>query len=381
MGTERYDVVVVGAGGMGSAALYHLARRGVRVCAVERFQIAHDRGSSHGDTRIIRKAYLEHPDYVPLLHRAYALWDELEGEGAGELFSRTGLLVAGHADSLAMRGQATCYEEHDLPHEKLDATAVAERYPAFALPEDWCAFYDPLGGFLRVEDCVRRHAELAVAHGAVIYEGEAMRAWRSEGEGVVVETEQRRICANRLVLASGAWAVPELRRLGVEASVVRKVQLWYRGQGVERCAAGRFPCFIVGIDEDWFYGFPALEPWGLKVAEHNVSHQVVADPLGLDRDLGPDDEAPVLAFLARFFPGLEPELSKHVVCMYSLTPDDHFVLDIHPECPAVVLGAGFSGHGFKFASVIGEILAELALDGITRHPTEFLRLSRFAQRS
>lgn len=380
MGTERYDAVVVGAGGMGSAALYHLARRGVRACAVERFAVAHDRGSSHGDTRIIRKAYMEHPDYVPLLHRAYALWEELEGEGRGELFARVGLLVAGDPATEAMRGQAACYREHDLPHETLDATALAARYPDVALPADWSAFYDPFGGFLRVEDCVRRHADLAKAHGAVIYEGEQMRSWRGEGEGVVVETERRRLLADRLVLAAGAWAAPELRRLGIAVQVVRKVQLWYRGRGVERYVPGAMPCFYIADGEDGFYGFPALEPWGLKLAEHNVSHDIVDDPLRLNRALAPEDEPRILDFLARFFPALKPERSKHAVCMYSLTPDQHFILDIHPECPAVVLGAGFSGHGFKFAPVVGEILAELALEGQTWQSIEFLRLSRFEHR-
>lgn len=380
MGTERYDAVVVGAGGMGSAALYHLARRGVRACAVERFAVAHDQGSSHGDTRIIRKAYMEHPDYVPLLHRAYALWEELEGEGRGELFARVGLLVAGDPATEAMRGQAACYREHDLPHETLDATALAARYPDVALPADWSAFYDPFGGFLRVEDCVRRHADLAKAHGAVIYEGEQMRSWRGEGEGVVVETERRRLLADRLVLAAGAWAAPELRRLGIAVQVVRKVQLWYRGRGVERYVPGAMPCFYIADGEDGFYGFPALEPWGLKLAEHNVSHDIVDDPLRLNRALAPEDEPRILDFLARFFPALKPERSKHAVCMYSLTPDQHFILDIHPECPAVVLGAGFSGHGFKFAPVVGEILAELALEGQTRQSIEFLRLSRFEHR-
>ena len=143
---------------------------------------------------------------------------------------------------------------------------------------------------------------------------------------------------------------------------------------------GLFPGFFFADGERYFYGFPAQEPWGLKLAEHNVSHDLVADPLRLNRALAPDDEPLVRDFLARFFPSLQPERSKHAVCMYSLTPDKHFVLDIHPECPAVVLGAGFSGHGFKFASVMGEILAELALEGDTQHPIEFLRLSRFAQR-
>lgn len=378
MGTENYDVIVVGAGGMGSAALYHLARRGVRVCAVERFAIAHDRGSSHGDTRIIRKAYLEHPDYVPLLHRAYALWEELADEGEGELFARVGLLVAGDPQAAAMQGQAACYRQHNLPHEVLDAAALRERYPDFSLPPDWGAFFDPLGGLLRVEDCVRRHADLARAQGAVIYAGETMRSWQSAGEGVVVETTQRRLYADRLILATGAWAAPELRRLGVETSVVRKVQLWYRGQGLDRYRQGLFPCFFIADGENYFYGFPAEEPWGLKLAEHNISHDVVVDPLELNRELAVDDEPRILDFLRRFFPALKPELSKHVACMYTLTPDEHFVLDIHPECPAVILGAGFSGHGFKFATVVGEILAELALDGQTRQPADFLRLARFA---
>ncbi|MEE3257856.1 MAG: FAD-dependent oxidoreductase, partial [Candidatus Latescibacterota bacterium] len=220
--------------------------------------------------------------------------------------------------------------------------------------------------------------ELARAHGAVIYEGAEMRSWRSEGDGVVVETERRRLVADRLILTTGAWAVAELCRLGVAASVVRKVLLWYSGRGVERYAQGAFPCFFIADGENYFYGFPAQEPWGLKLAEHNVSHDIVSDPLQLNRELELDDEPRILDFLARFFPALKPERSKHAACMYSLTPDEHFVLDIHPECPAVVLGAGFSGHGFKFAPVVGEILAELALEGQTRQPIEFLRLSRFA---
>lgn len=380
MVAERYDVIVAGAGGMGSAALYHLARRGVRVCAVERFGIAHDRGSSHGDTRIIRKAYMEHPDYVPLLHRAYALWEELAAEGAGELLARVGLLVAGDPNATAMQGQAACYQAHDLPHESIDAAALATCYPSLALPAEWSGFYDPLGGFLRVEEGVRRHVALAQKHGAQLYAGEAMLSWRSDGQEVVVETERRHLHAARLVLATGAWAVPELRRLGLAAQVVRKVQLWYQGRGLGQYARGAFPCFFFADGEQYFYGFPAEPPWGLKVAEHNVSHDPVADPLRLNRTLTADDQPAVLDVLARFFPALQPKLSKYAACMYSLTPDKHFVLDIHPECPAVVLGAGFSGHGFKFAPVVGEILAELALAGATNHPIEFLRLSRFAQR-
>ena len=187
---------------------------------------------------------MEHPDYVPLLHRAYALWDELEAEGREELFARVGLLVAGDPNSEAMRGQAACYQEHDLPHEQLDAAGIAAHYPSLALPEEWSGFYDPLGGFLRVEDCVRRHAELAQQHGAKLYTGEVVLSWRREGEGVLVETERRRLLAGRLVLATGAWTVPELCRLGVAACVVRKVLLWYQGRRRGPVRARRVPLLL-----------------------------------------------------------------------------------------------------------------------------------------
>jgi len=377
---EHYDAVVLGAGGMGSAALYHLARRGAHVCAIERFGVAHDRGSSHGDTRIIRKAYLEHPDYVPLLDRGYELWDDLERECGVELFVRCGLLVAGHVDSRVMRGQARCYREYELPHELLDAEEVRHRHPALVLPEDWHAFFDPLGGFLYVEECVRQHLKWAQAHGAVLHVGEQVLSWEVEDGGVRIETDKRTLSAGKLVLANGAWAAPQLRALGVETKVLRKVLFWYDGAGIEQCGLEDLPCFFVGADEGLhtYYGFPAVGSQGLKVAEHNVVlNKEVADPLHLNRELEADDEEPVRQFVRRFFPALKARRSRYAVCMYTMTPDEHFVVDLHPEHDAVILAAGFSGHGFKFSSVMGEILADLALDGDTKQPIEFLRLSRF----
>lgn len=378
---EHYDVVVLGAGGMGSAALYHLAQRGVSVCGVEQFGWAHDKGSSHGETRIIRKAYLEHPNYVPLLDRAYQIWEDLEAKSGEELFVRCGLLALGHASSRVIRGQEACYAEHDLPHEVLEEGQLRRRYPALAIGADWRAYLDPLGGFLRVEDCVRQHLHLAQQCGAVLHMDERVVSWRADGQGVQIETDKRRIGAGRLVLSAGPWAAPELRALGVQTRVVRKVLFWYEGEGMESYRLGQLPCFLVGQDdsESTFYGFPALEPWGLKVAEHNVvMHKEVRDPLAINRALEADDEEPVRRFVEHFFPQLRARRSRHAVCMYTMTPDEHFVVDIHPECAAVVLAAGFSGHGFKFASVMGEILAELALEGHTRQPIDFLRLQRFA---
>ncbi len=366
---------------MGSAALYHLARRGVSACGIEQFGWAHDKGSSHGETRIIRKAYLEHPDYVPLLDRAYQLWDELEAKSGAELFVRCGLLALGHGESRVIRGQEACYAVHDLPHEILDEDELHRRYPALAVGDGWRAYFDPLGGFLRVEDCVHQHLHLAQQSGAMLYMGERVLSWQPDGDGVRIETDKRQILAGRLVLSTGPWAAPELRSLGVSTQVVRKVLFWYEGDGLEQYGLGKLPCFLVGEgdSDNTFYGFPALEPWGLKVAEHNIiMHKQVRDPLEINRALEADDEAPVRHFVERFFPQLRARRSRHAVCMYTMTPDEHFVVDIHPECAAVVLAAGFSGHGFKFSSVMGEILAELALEGDTRQPIDFLRLRRFA---
>jgi sarcosine oxidase len=380
---EHYDVAVMGAGGMGSAAIYHLAQRGVSVCGIDRFGLVHDRGSSHGETRIIRKAYLEHPDYVPLLDRAYELWDELEAESEAKLFTRCGLLALGHGESRVIRGQEACYAEHDLPHEVLEEDELRRRYPMLAIGDGWRAYHDPLGGFLGVEDCVRQHLDLAQKRGAVLYAGERVLGWQAEGDSVRIETDKRHIAAGRLVLAAGPWAAPELCSLGIKTQVVRKVLFWYQGEGVEQYSLGKLPCFLVGEDgsPNTFYGFPAFGPWGLKVTEHNVMmHKIVEDPLKINRELEVDDEAPVRRFVDQFFPRLRAQRSRHVVCMYTMTPDEHFVVDKHPECAAVVLAAGFSGHGFKFSSVMGEILADLALEGKTSQPIDFLSLDRFASR-
>ena len=351
--TERYDVVVAGAGGMGGAALYHLARRGVRACAVERFGIAHDRGSSHGDTRIIRKAYMEHPDYVPLLHRAYVLWEELEAEEAGGTLCPRRTAGGGRSQRGGDAGAGSLLSGA-RPAARIARCGSHGR----ALPKVGCASgvewllrsprrFSPCRGLrpsaCRVGSEARREALRRGGHAVVATRG------RRSGRGNRATASARR----RLVLATGAWAVPELCRLGIAACVVRKVQLWYQGRGVEQYARGSFPCFFIADGEQYFYGFPAQDPWGLKLAEHNLSHDPVADPLQLNRALAAGDQPCVLDFLARFFPALQPDLSKHAACMYSLTPDKHFVLDIHSECPAVVLGAGFSGHGFKFAPVSG----------------------------
>lgn len=371
---QHYDVIVMGIGGMGSAALYSLARRGLKVCGVERFGVAHDRGSSHGDTRIIRKAYLEHPDYVPLLHRAYDLWEELERSSGRELLVKTGILVVGQAQSTAMRGLEVCYQQHQLPHEWLDIAAVKARFPQWHLAAGNVALVDPLGGFLRVEDCIEQQVDQALKCGAQLYADEPVRAWKREGGGIAVETVRRTLTADKLIIATGAWARPELANLGVELQVVRKVLFWYAAPDDYRVE--HFPCFIIEKDEAIHYGFPTIDRWGLKAARHSPPHQVVDNPAAVERNLMAGDEDLLLQVLEEYLPGLKPQRTRHEVCMYTVTADENFILDVHPECDNVVLGVGFSGHGFKFSSVIGEILGDLAIEGKTRHPIDFLRLDR-----
>jgi len=372
-----YDVVVMGVGGMGSAALYALARRGVNVCGIERFGVAHDRGSSHGDTRIIRKAYFEHPDYMPLLHRAYELWDELEQAVGTDLFNRCGFLTLAHPASETMRGLEACYAAHDVAHERLDRNQIEDRFPQFHAEPGLVGFFDPFGGYLRVEDCVSQHIERARAAGATLITDTSISSWDAIDDGVIVRTADAEITAARLVIATGAWAAPGLGLLGIEAQVWRKVLFWYDTPEAGPFLADTFPTFFVEKDYGHFYGFPSVDNKGLKVAEH-LAETPIEDPSTLNREVLPEDEPLVRRFVSEMFPGVSLPHKLHAVCMYTVTPDRNFVVDLHPLHPQVSIVAGFSGHGFKFASVVGEIAADLAIDGTTAHPIDFLGIDRFA---
>lgn len=373
----NYDVIVLGLGGMGSAALYHLAKRGVRVCGVEQFGIAHDMGSSHGSTRMIRKAYFEHPDYIPLIERAYELWRELESESGAELLVESGLLLSGKPKSGLIRGLETCYRVHaHLPHEQLDAAEAMQRHPQFRLPEDHVAYWDPVGGYLRVEGCVDKHVQCAQKRGADVLIHEDVLGWRSDKDGVSITTTKREMRANKLVLTAGAWTTPSFVELLVPLRILRKLQFWYTSPNLAEYRRGVMPAFYVDTDFGGFYGFPSINDQGIKIAEH-TGGETVDDPDNLDRGLHREDEDGVRRFMTEVLPNFQPERTRFSVCMYSMTADEHFLVDRHPRHPNVVLAGGFSGHGFKFSSVIGEILADLTLDGATKHPIGFLGLGRF----
>jgi monomeric sarcosine oxidase len=372
---SAWDAIVIGAGGVGSAALYHLARRGGHVLGLDRFPPGHDRGSSHGETRIIRQAYFEHPDYVPLLLRAHELWTELEARARTKLYHETGLLEVGPPDGVVVPGVLQSARQHGLAVEPLAAPEVERRFPGFRVPEGLSGVFERRAGYLRVEDCVRAHADAALRAGAELRADEEAVEWSDEGGVVAVRTRRGTHRARTLIITAGPWAPGLLRDLGVRLEVRRKPVLWFRTRGESYRPARGGPAFLFELPQGVFYGFPELADGELKVAEH-TGGEVIADPLAVDRSLRPADVEPVRAFLSRCLPQTGPDCLRHSVCLYTMSPDEHFLAGRHPRHERVLLAAGLSGHGFKFTSVLGEALAELALDGATRLPVTFLSPAR-----
>lgn len=367
------DVIVVGTGGMGAAAAWHLARRGARVLGLDRFPIAHDRGSSHGQTRLIRMAYYEHPDYVPLLRLAYERWRELERETARRLLVESGLLMVGPPAGDLIAGCLRSAAMHGVPIEPLTVAEARGRWPAFQMPDDWAAVHEPRGGYLFVEDCVAAHAAAAVRAGADLRSGVTVHDWRVTGKDVAVHTDAGVFTARRLVLCPGPWAGGLLHLPTAPLTVLRKSLFWHTaGTAV---AAMPLPCFAFDTPSGFYYGFPPLDGRGFKVAEH-TGGVPVADPLDVDRSLDRAEQERVGRFLAVHLPMTGGAWSDHATCLYTMSADGHFLLGLHPRHPAVSLAAGFSGHGFKFASAVGTILADLAIDGTTAAPIGFLAPDR-----
>jgi len=372
---ERFDAIVIGLGGMGSAALFHLARRGVKVCGIEQFEINHTLGSSHGEVRAIRKAYFEHPDYVPLLHRAYELWDELQLTTEQSIFERCGMVFAGQQSSPAVDGLNRCFNEHHLPHDELSADEANSRYPKFNFSEDDTVFYDPDAGYVVPETTVERHVQLARDAGAKIKTETEVKSWREVDDGIEVTTESSTLTAKKLIVCAGAWTDQILAKLGLPLEIRRKVQLWYSTPNVDSYSRD-FPIWFMDRPYGGVYGFPSLDGKTIKAAVHS-GEDVTQSPETLKRELVEGDQDLVLRCLRDTFPGIIPTLDRFSVCMYTCTPDEHFIIDQHPEHENVFFGAGFSGHGFKFVPVVGEILADLTIQGRSDLPYEFLRLGRF----
>ncbi|HEV2805661.1 MAG TPA: N-methyl-L-tryptophan oxidase [Chthoniobacterales bacterium] len=373
-----HDVAIAGLGGIGSAIAAHCAERGASVLGLEQFGPAHDRGSSHGKSRMIRQAYFEDAAYVPLVLRSYELWRELERKTAEELLRITGVLSAGRADSEIVAGTKRSAAEHGLRLETLSREQVRERYPSVRLLPDEEALFEPDGGVLNPERAVGAHLKLAQASGAHLQFQTSMQRWEANARGVTIDLDNgARLSAKMLVLSLGPWFQETMGTLGVPLRVQRNVQAWF-SPSAGSYQAGRFPAFLVdraGLPAP-LYGFPDFGH-GVKAAFHGFGQLTAADEL--DREIDqPRDVDPIARAMEEWMPGAAATFREAKPCMYSLTPDSNFVIDRHPQYPNVILCGGFSGHGFKFAPVIGEIAADLALDGGSRHAIDFLSLKRFA---
>ena len=383
----EFDVIVTGLGAMGSAAASHLAGRGARVLGLERFTPAHDQGSSHGRSRIIRQAYFEHPAYVPLLLRAYELWEQLEHDAGRRLLTLTGGLMIGPPDSPVVTGSIRSAQEHSLPYAVLDAAEIHRRFPPFNPGPEVVALYETRAGVLDPEECIRAQIELAARRGAALHFEEPALAWEAapSGDRVRVTTAHAAYEAARLVLAPGAWAPALLADLGLPLVAERQVLYWFEPTGdAEVFLPERFPIWIWEVSPDLdLYGFPAQAgpPGGVKVAFYRTGEEGFCTPETIDRAVHPAEVERMRAALAASLPALNGELRATLTCMYTNTPDQHFVIGAHPRYPQVVIASPCSGHGFKFASVIGEILADLVLDDATRHPIGLFDVNRFATRS
>lgn len=373
---KRYNTIVLGLGTMGSATCYELAKRGKRVLGLERYDVPHRMGSYHGYTRIIRLAYLEHPSYVLLLHRSYELWHEIQQVAGEQLLHITGSIDAGPADSLVFKGSLQSCVEHGLAHEVLSSKELSRRFPGYALPHETMALFQPDGGFLMSERSIVAYVFAAMARGAELRGREQVLEWQPISDGVRVTTTRGIYEADSLVITAGAWSDQLLDVLDGLAVPERQVLGWFQPRRPELFTPQNFPVFNLQVEEGRYYGFPVYHVPGFKIGLYHHLGETVS-PENIDREPSELDEKVLRDCTARYFPEANEATMTLSACMFTNTPDRHFILDRHPVYPQVCFGAGFSGHGFKFASVIGEIMADLAERGQTRHNIDFFRLDRF----
>ena len=380
-----FDIIVIGVGSMGAPACYYLAKKGYKVLGLEQFDITHELGSHAGQSRIIRKAYFEHPDYVPLLQRAYANWDSLEKETGEQIYHQAGLIYLGQPDSEMLKGVKRSAALYDIPLTIFDKSSAQERFPSFKIPGNFEALFEPDAGFLTPEKAIRLYAEQARKKGAEIHTNEKVIKWNKEGNHIIVSTDKDTYRCDKLIISAGAWSAKMIPHLSEKIKITRQFVAWVKPKKWKEFALNNFPCWLLADDErpGCYYGFPVLPegladgPVGLKLAHHYPGAE--CDPDAVNRQTNADEFENLRYVLDKYLPGAFESVIATKTCLYSNTPDENFVIDKLPGFEDhVIVACGFSGHGFKFASVIGEILAGLATEGVTKLPIGFLRATRFA---
>jgi len=376
-----FDVIVIGVGSMGSSTCYFLAQRGHRVLGIEQFDIPHELGSHAGQSRIIRMAYAEHPDYVPLLIRAYENWKAFEHQTGSQVYFKTGLMYFGKPTDPMIKGIHASATKYRIAVNPLSEQETIRKYPQFNVPSGYERLEEPDAGFVTPERCILLFTEQALRHGATILTNTTVRQWQRDGGTITVTTDRGDFACRKLVVTAGPWSGRMLPTLASRLTVTRQVVAWVTPKDWDAFALGRFPCWLA----DQFYGFPVLPvgtfggPIGLKVARHVPG--VPSDPDHLDRTPSAADERELVEALLAFLPDGYATTHAMKICMYTNTSDEHFILDFLPGFePDVAVAAGFSGHGFKFSSAVGEIMADLAMNGRTPFPIGFLSARRFDSR-
>ena len=370
---RSFDVIIAGLGAMGSAAAYYLARRGRRVLGLDRYAPPHALGSSHGQSRIIREAYFEHPLYVPLVQRAYELWAELEQEAGRPLVRQTGGVMIGPPDGMLVSGSQRSARVHCLPHETLSAVDLRRRFPALEPGGDMIGVWEPRAGVLFPEACVGAQLEMARRQGAQLKFDEPVERWQIDGDGIRVITDRQEHCGAQLLLCAGPWVRGLCSDLALPLTVERQVLFWFEPAAhAERFDPARCPIYgFEYMPGCMFYGFPDLGT-GVKVARHHEGE--ITDPERVRRSVDAEEIAAIRPLLQRFVPDANGPLRSAAVCMYTNMPDSHFLIDFHPAHRQVLIASPCSGHGFKFAPAIGEVLADLLTAGHSRFDLDPFRI-------
>lgn len=379
----KYDVIVIGAGTMGSSACAYLAQRGLKVLGLEQFTIPHDLGSHSGYTRIIRQAYYEHPSYVPLLQKSYQLWKELETKMDRKLYHETGILYLGEPTSSVLNGTLEASGLYDIPVSEYELNQVNGQYPDFEFPNYWKALWEPHAGYLNVNQALTGFFKVASEAGAKFCINEKVLSWKKLDHHVEVNTTNQTYTADKLILTAGSWTSELTKTTPLPLKVTRQVLAWIDVPHPEKYAHPNFPCwFLHDPERGMYYGFPEsmtgdpAEPPGIKLALHMPG--TASDPDKMDRSISLYDESVIQYFLETYMPGLKSYPIRYKTCMYTYTPDENFIIDYLPGMDKkVMLAGGFSGHGFKFAPVIGELLTDLCLEQPISMNIDFLKLSRF----
>lgn len=385
MSKENYDVIVIGVGAMGSAACYWLAKRGYKVLGVEQFEIPHEQGSHAGQSRIIRKAYFEHPDYVPLLQRAYYNWQQLEKQTGTQLYYKTGLMYHSPLSHEMMKGVREAASLYDIGVNHLTRQQRESEFSQFKVLPAFESIYEPDAGFIRPENAVALYKEEAVKTGADIRTRETVLEWTKENDRIKVITDKNIYYAKKLIITAGAWAGKMIPGLNTTLKITRQIIVWVKPGDEKIFAPDRFPCWMVADDkrEGVLYGFPYLtkekfgEPEGMKFALHYAGDETSPDHI--NRNITKKETDDLIQQVAEYIPAVaDAALVAAKTCLYANSADENFIIDHLPGYDGdVTIACGFSGHGFKFVSVVGEILADLAMNGKTSLPVDFLSLKRF----